>query len=256
MAIKKTGVEVCNVRNEDGDCLVPDCMFELQLQLVVVFTFKTYGQQAWEFLSPYLFGLLGRVWELRKLQKLLQLLAEDEPPPAGADDDDQPDGDDHPDRRLSRRTPVPGAGGGTQLPGAAGVEEHQECDTPRAKIKLSSLERESKLPAYGGTRLECATLPSTAFHRLSPPFIVVLLLPSQVREACRPVRIRANALPPPPPPALNTPLALLLRPLCDDGRHSLPLPVFVLTRLPSYCCSCSCSSCSSCSSSSPSSSSR
>jgi len=46
-------VESCPSWDEDGNCVAPDCMFDLQLQLAVVFFAKVYLKQVWEYYHQY-----------------------------------------------------------------------------------------------------------------------------------------------------------------------------------------------------------
>ena len=62
-------VSDCDVRGEDKVCLVPDCMFEMQIQLMIVFVLKTNGKQLWEFLSPYIFWVTSQFFLVRKVSK-------------------------------------------------------------------------------------------------------------------------------------------------------------------------------------------
>ena len=127
-------------------------MFELQLQLVVVFTAKSFGQQAWEFLSPYLFGLLGRLYELRKVRQLLIDQMQNE---TGDDDTDDGQLRETPDLRLSSRQREINEPQSLSQSGLAVEDEGDGAGTPRQmQIKLSALEREASKPAYGGTRME------------------------------------------------------------------------------------------------------
>eukprot|EP01052_Picozoa_sp_SAG31_P018093 SAG31_NODE_1267_length_9068_cov_26.326346_2_plen_617_part_00 len=140
MAMKMKNVVDCNVRNEDGDCLVPDCMFELQLQLVVVFTFTTFGKQIWEFASPYLFWVLQQLSELRKRQQFSKfkihrlihhILIQNSSTDSGVQSE---------------------AGDNAAMPPTDSTEDND--GQIREKRKLSAIEREASKPTHMGTRQE------------------------------------------------------------------------------------------------------
>ena len=68
--VKNPGVTDCELR-EDGVCLAPDCLFEMQIQLLVVFVVKTHGKQVWEFCSPFLFWAIETLLTLKSLEKVV-----------------------------------------------------------------------------------------------------------------------------------------------------------------------------------------
>jgi len=66
---RNTGVSDCDLHAEDNVCLVPDCLFEMQIQLIFVFVLKTTGKQLWEFISPSLLWMISQLFLLRTIIK-------------------------------------------------------------------------------------------------------------------------------------------------------------------------------------------
>ena len=135
---RNPAVSDCEVLGEDHVCLVPDCMFEMQIQLMIVFVLKTNGKQIWEFLSPYIFWTISQLFLIRKVTK-----EQDQANAAGDFGNGAP---------ATGPTVISGLG----PPNAAPVRP--ATTSPRSSASLSEIEKIAAQPRFNGTSNEYLTL--------------------------------------------------------------------------------------------------
>lgn len=133
---RNPAVSDCDVLGEDHVCLVPDCMFEIQIQLMIVFVLKTNGKQIWEFLSPYIFWTISQLFLIRRVTK-----EQDQANAAGDFGD-----------RASAPGPTDVSGLGSPNAGPS------QPTGPRSSASLSEIEKIAAQPRFNGTSNEYLTL--------------------------------------------------------------------------------------------------